>query len=217
MVVLGIVIVRLVAVVVLMFVTACGPLPAEHARTLAPLHEQPTGALVCDGEEVFFRVAVRRDEVQPPRLWCCEEACARSEMACELRQNVCKSGRSMNGSTYNFLPALFADGSNGVMTFCLMLREINEHERTIQKPDSETATHQLKQACVRKDASAATLLTDVRVVRRVVRFELLRVRERRRAVWGIACWGERAEQRVGRARWRRGAGCLGCGFWGRRG
>ena len=133
MVVLGIVFVRLVAVVVLMFVTACGPLPAEHARALAPFLEEPADALVRDGEEELFWVAVCFDEVQAAGLGQREDAVAFDEMACKLYEHITQTCMALETgrTTYDLLAAFLPQRRDGVMVLRLVLQRFVRRDNLI--------------------------------------------------------------------------------------
>ena len=66
------------------------PIPADHARAVAPLAKHVADALVRDGEEVLFGVFVNVDEVQAPGLGVREAVGAGGDEAFELRWCECK-------------------------------------------------------------------------------------------------------------------------------
>lgn len=73
--------------VVVPFVGMCVarlPVAPDHARALAPFLEESADALIGDGEEELFWVAVCFDEVQPAGFGQREDAVAFDEVACKL-------------------------------------------------------------------------------------------------------------------------------------
>lgn len=105
------------------------PVAPDHARALAPFLEEPADALVRDGEEELFWVAVGFDEVQPAGLGQREDAVAFDKVACKLYKHITQTCMALETerTTYDLLAAFLPQRRDGVMVLRLVLQRFVRH------------------------------------------------------------------------------------------